>query len=226
MVSTVIPNSRHKIYLREKILICRINFSFTVPVLPFSSLLLKSFFKTKVRDMKNYYLGVFFVASAMTASVANAASVSGGTIKFTGTVVNAACAVSAESSELVVNMGQVRSAAFTAVGTESSRTPFNIKLTDCDTTVSKNASVTFTGVANTTTPAFEAGIGAGKSIGMGLKIYDATGKGIIPNTGNSIAHTLIPGSNTIPFNVSYISLIQKVSAGDASANIDFVMNYL
>lgn len=168
------------------------------------------------------------VALAMSCGMASAAatSVSGGTIKFTGTVVSAACAVSAASSELTVNMGQVRVAAFTVTGTQASKTPFTIELLDCDTTVSGAATVNFKAVASGSNPnAFEAGIGTGRATGIGLQIFGENGVVIVPNTGASSETTLIRGRNTLPFQVSYVSLENVVGAGDASANIDFVVNY-
>lgn len=166
------------------------------------------------------------VALAMSCGMASAVTpVTGGTIKFTGSVVNAACAVSAASSQLTVNMGQVRLASFTGAGVEASRTPFTIELLDCDTVISQTASIKFQATAADGFPAFDAGMGSGRAQGIGLQIRDQNGVVITPNTGVSTETQLIPGRNILPFQVSYISLQDAVVAGDASANIDFVVNY-
>lgn len=166
------------------------------------------------------------VALAMSCGMASAVtSVTGGTIKFTGSVVNAACAVSAASSELTVNMGQVRLASFTGLGAEASKTRFNIELLDCDTAISQTATIKFQATASANSQAFDAGIGAGKATGIGLQIRDQNNIIVAPNTGVSTQTQLIPGRNILPFSVSYISVLAAVEAGDASANIDFVVNY-
>ncbi|MFL1552214.1 fimbrial protein [Pseudomonas sp. D47] len=167
------------------------------------------------------------VVLAMSCGMVSAAptSVPGGTIKFTGSVVNAACAVSAASSQLTVNMGQVRLASFTAEGVEASRTPFTIELLDCDTDASQYATIKFQATASANSQAFEAGIGSGRAKHIGLQIRDQNGLVITPNTGVSTQTQLIPGRNILPFQVSYISVGAPVEPGDASANIDFVVNY-
>ncbi|MQB15124.1 type-1 fimbrial protein subunit A [Pseudomonas lactis] len=166
-------------------------------------------------------------ALAMSCGIASAAvtPVTGGTIKFTGSVVNAACAVSAASSQLTVNMGQVRLASFTGQGVEASRTPFTIELLDCDTAISQTASIKFQATASSNPQAFDAGMGSGRAQGIGLQIRDQNGVVVTPNTGISAQTQLIPGRNILPFQVNYISLVAAVEAGDASANIDFVVNY-
>ena len=55
------------------------------------------------------------VLSASQLSMA-ATTVTGGTVHFTGRIVNAACAVSADSTDQTVNMGQYRTAFFNAKG--------------------------------------------------------------------------------------------------------------
>ncbi|MDI4516531.1 fimbrial protein, partial [Escherichia coli] len=82
------------------------------------------------------------VMTAMTAGgmscAANAdtATVSGGTVNFTGQVVNAACSVSADSIDQTVTLSQVRTSKLTAAGmVANQKEDFSIKLEDCDTTV-------------------------------------------------------------------------------------------
>lgn len=167
------------------------------------------------------------VALAMSCGMASAVitEVPGGTIKFTGSVVNAACAVSAGSSELTVNMGQVRLASFTGLGVEASKTRFNIELLDCDTAISQTATIKFQGTASADSQAFDAGIGAGRAKGIGLQLRDQNDVVVVPNDGVSTKTNLIPGLNRLPFSVNYIRVGNDLAAGDASANIDFIVNY-
>jgi len=88
------------------------------------------------------------ISSAMAATSGSSSTVNGGTVEFKGSVVDAACAVTADTTNQVVNMGQVRLAAFTGKDSVANqKTPFTIKLADCDTTIASQASVTFDGNA-------------------------------------------------------------------------------
>ena len=88
------------------------------------------------------------ISSAMAATSGSSSTVQGGTVEFKGSVVDAACAVTADTSNQIVNMGQVRLAALTGKDSVANqKTPFSIKLADCDTTVASQASVTFDGNA-------------------------------------------------------------------------------
>lgn len=59
-------------------------------------------------------LGLTLLSAAAFASAAT--TVQGGTVHFTGQIVNAACAVSADSMNQTVNMGQVFLSGLTATG--------------------------------------------------------------------------------------------------------------
>ncbi len=65
-------------------------------------------------------------------------------------MVNAACAIDSESMNQNVEQGQVRYSRLAKAGDLSSAVGFNIKLNDCDTNVSSNASVAFLGTTVTT----------------------------------------------------------------------------
>lgn len=167
--------------------------------------------------------------SAMAAGASGASSVTGGTVHFTGSVVDAACAVSQDSIDQTVQMGQVRLAAFgdtPAAGTVAGqKTPFNIKLTDCDTSVSTQASITFSGDA----AANQAGVldntaGAGGAQGVGIQIYDNDGTALALGTASKAA-TLIDGINTLSFAADYIATDSNVTAGNVDATATFNVTY-
>ena len=63
--------------------------------------------------MKRTVLSSVIIASAFLSGVASAAT-NGGTVKFEGELVNAACAVDTSSMHQTVQMGQVRTASFAA----------------------------------------------------------------------------------------------------------------
>ncbi|KAA6177463.1 fimbrial protein [Pseudomonas marginalis] len=157
--------------------------------------------------------------------------VNGGTVHFKGEIVNAACAVSADSSNQTVLLGQYRSAKFKAAGDKTGLVPFTIKLQDCDTTVSTKASVAFSGVADSVDPTVLAisniGDGAsGAASGVGIEIADSQGVVIVPNSGAfSTAKTLKDGDNILPLTARYKSTAKDVTPGAADADATFTMQY-
>ncbi len=80
----------------------------------------------------NTIIGTALLSICTASSAATSpANVAGGTVHFTGQMVNAACAVSAASENQTVQMGQYRTAHFAAVGDRSGAVPVSIKLEDC-----------------------------------------------------------------------------------------------
>lgn len=68
------------------------------------------------------------ISSAMAAEIGETSTVQGGTVEFKGSVVDAACAVTADSTNQVVTMDQVRMQAFTgkdSVANQKNRFPSN-----------------------------------------------------------------------------------------------------
>ena len=94
--------------------------------------------------MKLNIIGASVVSALLFSAAASAADpviVNGGTVHFTGELVNAACAVSTESSNQTVELGQYRTAKLAASGDLSTPVPFKIKLVDCDPAVATTAAV-------------------------------------------------------------------------------------
>ncbi|MBG3012987.1 type 1 fimbrial major subunit FimA [Proteus faecis] len=175
---------------------------------------------------------VLAVSVLSLSSIASAATiVNGGKINFTGQIVNAACAVSAKSMNQTINIGQYRTAQFDSVGKTVGNTDFSIDLEECDTTVAKNASASFSGVSdsNDKTVLAVSNIttgGAGAATGVGIEITDHTGKILSPDGSVfSTAKQLIDGANTLNFVARYKSTLDTVTPGQADANVTFRMQY-
>ncbi|MGJ3348185.1 type 1 fimbrial major subunit FimA [Morganella sp. Je.2.23] len=170
------------------------------------------------------------VLSASQLSMA-ATTVTGGTVHFTGRIVNAACAVSADSTDQTVNMGQYRTAFFDAKGKKSGNVPFSIKLEDCDTSVSTKASVSFSGLSSADDPTAlqTSNIGggsAGAAKGVGIQIADHLGQVLKPDGSVfSTAQNLVDGVNVLNFSANYISTQASVTPGGADADATFTMQY-
>lgn len=171
-----------------------------------------------------------FAVASLAAATAHAEVVDGGTVHFNGELVNAACAVSVESADQTVNLGQYRTATFQQVGAYSARIPFTIELTDCDTTVSQNASAAFYGQMDQTDPtllAVASATNATTATGVGIEIRDSADQVLTPDGTNfSTPQQLIDGNNTLAFSASYKSTAATTTAGQANADATFVMQYL
>ncbi|EHR6806611.1 MULTISPECIES: type 1 fimbrial major subunit FimA [Enterobacteriaceae] len=154
--------------------------------------------------------------------------VNGGTIHFKGEIVNAACAVNTNSFDQTVQLGQVRASLLNAKGAKSSPVGFDIELNECDTTVSKAASILFTGAA--VSPADKdvlalQGSAAGSAKNVGIQITDGSGTPVmIDGSAGSTAYQLTDGTNKIPFQAAYYATGQA-SAGVANADATFKVEY-
>ncbi|EBO9655750.1 type-1 fimbrial protein subunit A [Salmonella enterica subsp. enterica serovar Berlin] len=180
---------------------------------------------------KNYFIKAIAASLITVSSIAAAVTTPGGTVHFKGVIVNAACAVSADSVDQTVNLGQYRTANFKAIGDKTGLVPFKIKLQDCDSSVAKTAAATFSGNAdrkdNTVLSTSNIGGGAsGAASGVGIEIADRQGNVIVPNSGNfSTAQTLNDGNNELNFTARYKSTSDEVTPGQADADATFTMKY-
>lgn len=153
-------------------------------------------------------------------------TIHGGDVHFRGQVVNAACAVSADSQNMTVQMGQVRSSMFNGPGDWSQGVDFQIYLEDCSTTVSQSAGVLFTGTSDGKDPqVFKAGYGASAAQGVGIGIFDATGELVLPNTRPPWLAPLQDGETILNYNAKYRATDRRILSGDASAEVWFSVIY-
>lgn len=171
------------------------------------------------------------VFSALTLGVATNASavttVNGGTVHFKGEVVNAACAVNANSFDQTVQLGQVRTEKLKADGDKSAAVGFNIELSDCDTKVSNGASILFSGttVATKNNVLALQGSASGTATNVGVQVLDHTGSAVTFDGNTPTAsYTLSDGTNKIPFQALYIATGQS-TAGTANADATFKVQY-
>lgn len=157
-------------------------------------------------------------------------TVTGGTVHFRGSLVDAACSVSTESADQTVDLGQHPLHIFKSVGDKSELRPFTIKLEDCDTEIASTAQVAFSGAADERSPTLLAvdasqGNGAGAT-GVGIQILDEKST-VIPPDGSTFSapHTLMNGENILNFKARYVSTIADPTAGQANADATFIMQY-
>ncbi|WOE33016.1 MULTISPECIES: type 1 fimbrial major subunit FimA [unclassified Acinetobacter] len=175
---------------------------------------------------------VILMMTVFGCTAVNAASVvvNGGTIHFTGDIIDAACAVSVNSENQTVKLGQYRTATFTAAGVTTTPIPFNIVLNECDPAVSSSASVAFNGQQDLTDSTLLVVSSSGSNTtvakGVGIEIKDRNFKVLPPDgTTYSTPHTLTKGVNTLLFTANYKSTAASVTAGKADGNATFTINY-
>ncbi|MGT8857853.1 fimbrial protein [Enterobacter sp. 186315] len=179
------------------------------------------------------------IAALLPAGTALAASTSGGTVNFSGKVVTSACAISAGSANIDVDMGEVRTATLAAAGSEASTAKaFAITLEECeiaDTSASTETNpiaattvaVTFTGTpdnADANSLAVGANGGANSAQHVAIRLYDEQGN-VVKLGEPAAAIPLRKGENTLNFSAKYYSPEGNATAGDASAVATYTVTY-
>ena len=192
--------------------------------------------KTRVNNKMLLTLGV---AALLPFGSALAAGTSGGTVNFNGSVVSSACAISANSANIDVNLGEVRTATLAAAGSEASTAKaFSIVLEDCeiaDTSASTEenpipattVAVTFTGTpdnADADSLAVGSNGSSASAQNVAIRLYDEQGN--VVRLGEAAAPVVLrSGSNTLNFSAKYYSPQGNATAGDASAVATYTVTY-
>jgi type 1 fimbria pilin len=179
------------------------------------------------------------IAALLPAGSALAAGTSGGTVNFNGSVVASACAIGANSANIDVDMGEVRTATLAAAGSEASTAKaFSITLEDCeiaDTSGSTEenpiaattVAVTFTGTpdnADADSLAVGSNGSSSSAQNVAIRLYDEQGN--VVRLGEAAAPVALrTGSNTLNFSAKYYSPEGNATPGDASAVATYTVTY-
>ena len=190
-------------------------------------------------QFNNKTLLAIAIAALLPAGTALAAGTSGGTVNFSGKVVTSACAISAGSANIDVDMGEVRTATLATAGSEASTAKaFAITLEDCeiaDTSASTDenpiaattVAVTFTGTPDTSdvnSLSVGANGGANSAQNVAIRLYDEQGN-VVKLGEPASAIPLRKGANTLNFSAKYYSPKGGATAGDASAVATYPVTY-
>lgn len=176
----------------------------------------------------NKYFKISLIGSLFMPMIAVASNVTinGGELSFHGSAVAAPCSVHTGDVDKTVDMGQVRTNNFASKGDWYNPVAFDIHLEDCSTQILDTVAVEFNGISDANDPqVFQSGSGAGASQGVGLGIFDYTGRQLIPNSQPKNFMPLIDGENVLHFTAKYRATLNHVKSGDASASIWFKMIY-
>ncbi|MGF6102281.1 fimbrial protein [Enterobacter sp. A4] len=189
--------------------------------------------------VKHNSLLALSIAALLPAGSAMAATASGGTVNFSGKVVTSACAISAGSANIDVDMGEVRTATLAAAGSEASTAKaFAITLEDCeiaDTSASTEdnpiaattVAVTFTGTPDSSDANSLAAGANGSTTSaqhVAIRLYDEQGN-VVKLGEPAAAIPLRKGANTLNFSAKYYSPQGGATAGDASAVATYTVTY-
>ncbi|EMX9180082.1 TPA: fimbrial protein [Citrobacter sedlakii] len=163
---------------------------------------------------------------SVTALANNEQKITSGTIHFYGEVTSGSCAIDAESTQQTIPMDQVTTSSFSGPGSWASPTVFWIKLENCSLSTTQFARVAFTGQADAVDPqVFQTGIGASAVKGVGVGIFDAQGKLLVPNTAPESALPLQEGKNILSFTAKYRATTTNIVPGEASTAVNFSIIY-
>lgn len=162
-------------------------------------------------------------------------TVDGGTVHFQGKLVAAPCAVSDDTSDQTVKLGQYTTHHFAKKGSVGMVKPFEIKLEDCDTSVASTAAVAFSGITDATDPTLlainqdDTTTGTVTATGVAIKILD-NASNIVKLDGTTFTDktTILDGDNTpaLKFTAQYVALSDNgATGGDANGDVNFIMQY-
>ncbi len=162
-------------------------------------------------------------AVALAALSTSAFAAGTGTINFTGEIVAGACGIDSGSVNQTVNLGKVPTNVFKQAGDKSTPTNFDIKLTDCDTSIAQNAYFTFTGTSSAGQPKLLATIGSATNIG--IRLQAASGE-YLDNGAEQKAPTVLQnGTNIARFAAMYEATAAGVTPGTADGVANFTVRY-
>jgi type 1 fimbria pilin len=159
------------------------------------------------------------------AAHAEAITIEGGTVDFTGEVVDPAC--TAVASTPTVTLDPVSSTLLASAGQPAGQQKdFSITLQNCSTTVLKNVGITFNGTGDDTLPnALKNTASAGAATHVALQLYGPDDQILALGSDSSIVAVQDGADTAIPFKVDYIATDAAATAGSVAATATFNINY-
>ncbi|MEL4014650.1 fimbrial protein [Dryocola clanedunensis] len=155
----------------------------------------------------------------------------GGQVQFTGSITDTSCNIDSQSVSQQVDLGKWSSNYFTAAGTETTKTPFHIKVQDCPDSVTKVA-VLFDGNHDATDKnllAIDSGAKAATGVAIELFEADKTDKIALGTVSKeypiNIGDNGNDGTADLTFYADYRSTVDNVTVGTANGVANFNMVY-
>ncbi|WP_145496481.1 fimbrial protein [Yersinia bercovieri] len=140
----------------------------------------------------------FGMGAAALAGQSQASDQGHGTVKFTGSIIDAPCSITPETIEQTVDLGEISNKSLLNGGKSNPR-PFDIKLESCDLSglTDKTVTITFTGPESSVQPGYLAIVGSSAS-GAAIGITNDEGTNIPLGTASSATKTQ-QGDNTLTY---------------------------
>ena len=149
----------------------------------------------------------------------------GGVVHFTGKITDVSCDVTTDTKNQTVDLGTWAKSYFDAQS-ETTLTPFNIKVENCPDTV-KTVAVLFDGTSDTNDATLLKT--SGPAEGVGIKLYEDDRSTAIKinsvSKSQDVDSTSGKGSKTLNFFADYKATGVPVTTGDANADANFLMVY-
>lgn len=180
--------------------------------------------------MKKHLLALSLGLS--TALTGTSALANTGNINFEGKITSSTCpieVVNPEDGQIgnLVKMGTIEASRFTATGQEYSGKSFALRVGNsagCSLNPADNkATVTFNGTADTTGDYFAVTPTADGAKGVVIVLKDNSGKPIAPGATSAEYDLNDTGTTDMMFNAYYRSTLPAVTAGAASADVQFIV---
>lgn len=154
-----------------------------------------------------------------------------GTINFEGKITSSTCPIEVVNPEdgqvgNLVKMGSIEATRFTAIGQEYSGKSFALRVggAGCNLDPDNNtATVTFNGTADTTGDYFAVTPTADGAKGVVIVLKDKSGAPVAPGAASAEYDLNDNGTTDMIFNAYYRSTSATVSAGTASADVQFIV---
>lgn len=151
-----------------------------------------------------------------------------GQIKFNGSIIDAPCSITPETSNQEVYMGQISSMRLKDGG-KSVPVDFQIDLENCDTETLKSVKATFTGAPSAGNPDLLGVTGSARGASIAL----TDGSGTLVKLGEATAkQTIMDGSNTLAFSAYLQGDVDsgtgkgvEIVPGEFSSIVNYALTY-
>ena len=179
--------------------------------------------------MKKHLLALSLgVTSALTGTSVFANT---GTINFEGKITSSTCPIEVVNPEdgqvgNLVKMGSIEASRFTGSGQEYGGKRFALRVkggAGCGIGPNSTAEVTFNGTADASGDYFAVTPTADGAKGVAIVLKDKTGTSIAPGTASIPYDLNTTGATDMLFNAYYRSTAATVTAGAASADVQFIV---
>lgn len=182
----------------------------------------------------NKHIKTALLLTGLALSSASAMAASDGQVKFTGTILDAACSVDGATAGVIeVPMGEVVKTALAVAGNTTDPTKFHIKLSSCPDVLT-TASIKFDGTAmggdDNIIALTDGTVDNPAAEQVGVQITDSSDK-VVPLYTSSSAIAAVVGEDKdtgtfdLPFTARFISTGAAVKGGIANAAVNFTVVY-